>query len=180
MPFVKARVAVEELDAKRWVLLEPLEYKAGSQSFIVPKGFKTDFASIPFGLGWLAPSYGLYTKAAILHDYLYDSKSVSRADADGIFRRTMHELGVSFLRRWTMWAAVRFSSGLKGIKPSEFLIWLVVAVPMIIFLAIPSIVVLIWSAMFWVLEYIVFGTLKPFSRKKVCKPTFFMKQRPKY
>lgn len=178
MPFVKSTAAVEELDARRWVLLEPLEYKGKIESFTVPKGFKTDFATVPVVFTWLVPRYGLYTKAAILHDYLYDTKVVNKADADGIFRRVMRELGVSFLRRWMMWAAVRTTSGLKAAKPSEIIQWILVAIPSVLFLAIPSLVVLIWLAIFWVFEYIVFGALKPFSRKKVHRPTFFMDQIP--
>jgi hypothetical protein len=35
---------------------------------------------------------------------------ISRIDADGIFRQAMRELGVPFLRRWIMWAAVRLGA----------------------------------------------------------------------
>jgi Protein of unknown function (DUF1353) len=35
---------------------------------------------------------------------------ISRIDADGIFRQSMRELGVPFLRRWIMWAAGRIRS----------------------------------------------------------------------
>lgn len=174
MAFIKPKIVVEELDSQCWVLLEPLEYKGRYQSFTIPKGFKTDFATVPLVLTWLVPRYGLYTKAAILHDYLYDTKVVNKADADGIFRRVMRELGVSFLRRWMMWAAVRTSSGLKDAKLGEVLTWLLVAIPSIVFLAIPILVVLIWLIAFWVLEHIMFGVLKPFSRKKVPRPTLFM------
>jgi hypothetical protein len=55
-----------------------------------------------------------YTKAAILHDYLcrvaVPEGRISRIDADGIFRQAMRELGVPFLRRWIMWAAVRLGA----------------------------------------------------------------------
>jgi len=179
MPFIKPHVVVKEIDSKYWQLIEPIRYKAKHQEFIVPKGFKTDFATVPPIFTWLIPTYGLYTKAAILHDYLCKKKIISRADADGIFRRTMRELGVSFIRRWMMWAAVRADSLLKGASIGEIIIWLLIAIPSLIFLAIPSLVVFIWLAMFWVLEYIIFGTLKPLSRKRVNKPRFFMSQSQK-
>lgn len=172
MPFISGNVVVKELGADTWQLLKPLIYKGKHQTFTVPAGFKTDFASIPPALAWLGSRYGVYSKAAILHDYLWDSKDVNRSDVDGIFRRTMRELGVSFLRRWVMWAAVRTSGKLKDADFKEVLTWALVAIPAIIFLAIPAIIVTTWLAMFWVLEYIIFGSLKPFSHKKVNKPRF--------
>jgi hypothetical protein len=63
---------------------------------------------------WFIPRYGRYTKAAILHDYLCSkavpAHTISRIEADGIFRQAMRELGVPFLRRWIMWAAVRLGA----------------------------------------------------------------------
>ena len=59
--------------------------------------------------------YGRYTRAAILHDYLWRFRvgnatdPVSRRDADRLLRRVMRELGVPFLRRWIMWTAVRWA-----------------------------------------------------------------------
>ncbi|HVL90877.1 MAG TPA: DUF1353 domain-containing protein, partial [Actinomycetota bacterium] len=60
----------------------------------------------------MLPRSGRYTKAAVLHDHLWRTPidGVSFGDADGIFRRCMRELGVPFLRRWLMWAAVRLNS----------------------------------------------------------------------
>jgi hypothetical protein len=63
---------------------------------------------------WFLPRYGRYTKAAILHDYLWrvvvPGGQLSRLQADGIFRQAMRELNVPFLRRWIMWAAVRWGA----------------------------------------------------------------------
>ena len=67
---------------------------------------------------WLLPRYGRYTKAAILHDHLWrvavPAGELSLRDADGILRRALRELGVPFLRRWLMWAAVRYGALKKG------------------------------------------------------------------
>src|SRR5438128_8684285 len=96
-----------------WELVEPLVYEGNTHTFTVPAGSSTDFASVPGLFQWLLPRSGRYTKAAVLHDSLWRGKSsvsVSRSDADGIFRRAMSELGVPFLRRWVMWAAVRWDS----------------------------------------------------------------------
>jgi hypothetical protein len=80
----------------------------------VPVHKRTDFASVPRAFVWFIPRYGRYTKAAILHDYLCSvavpAGRIGRIDADGIFRQAMRELGVPFLRRWIMWAAVRLGA----------------------------------------------------------------------
>jgi hypothetical protein len=80
----------------------------------VPVHERTDFASVPRVFVWFIPRYGRYTKAAILHDYLcgiaVPAGRISRIEADGIFRQAMRELGVPFLRRWIMWAAVRLGA----------------------------------------------------------------------
>lgn len=59
-------------------LLEPLEYRVGSEDsqevIVVPTGFETDFASIPFGMRNLFPPLGLHARAAIVHDFLYLTK----------------------------------------------------------------------------------------------------------
>ncbi|WP_131769358.1 DUF1353 domain-containing protein [Candidatus Protofrankia californiensis] len=116
MPFLSDRIFVEEIDDVRWRLLEPVIYEGKEQVFTVPKGFGTDFASVPRFLTWLVPTYGRYTKAAVLHDWLWklaDAGDFDRADADGIFRRAMRELDVAFLRRWLMWADA-WKSGTSG------------------------------------------------------------------
>ena len=74
----------------------------------------TDFASVPRFAVWLIPTYGRYTAPAILHDYLITDMipagRISSADTDGLFRRAMRELGVPPVKRWLMWAGVRWGA----------------------------------------------------------------------
>ena len=70
MVFVDGDVLVRQVDAKQWELREPVVYQGAQETFTVPTGFRTDFASIPRLVVWLIPRYGLYTRSAILHDYL--------------------------------------------------------------------------------------------------------------
>jgi hypothetical protein len=105
--------------ATAWTLTSPLIW-TGSQgdTFTVPVGFVTDFATVPRFLHWLVLPYGAYTRAAVLHDYLIEERinhpdpdmRVPSRDVDGIFRKVMEELGVPWTKRWTMWAAVRAAS----------------------------------------------------------------------
>lgn len=164
MAFVGSGLVVEELDAKFWRVVEPLVYQGDSQEFVIPTGFRTDFASVPRALVWLVPRYGAYTRAAILHDYLRSSQLVSTADADGIFRRCLRELGVSIPRRWMMWTAVRFGSGLHGASLGAIVIWVLIAVPSVVFLAIPVIVVQTFLVLFWLVELMIWGVARVMAR----------------
>lgn len=113
MPFTEENpVVVRELAGFMWRLEQPLEYQGRDDTFLVPAGFETDFASVPRALVWLIPAYGDYTRAAILHDYLLTERlgEISSTDIDGIFRRVLQELGTSFGRRWLMWAGVRWGA----------------------------------------------------------------------
>ena len=99
---------------KRWTVERPFSYEAKRETFTVPAGFTTDFASVPRVFTWLLPRYGTWTQAAILHDYLWSISGdgrIDKYDADGIFNRSMRELGVPYLRRWIMWTAVRWAAG---------------------------------------------------------------------
>ena len=75
----------------------------------VPVGFKTDGASIPKVVWSLvgSPWTGKYTKAAMVHDYLYRIRIYSRKRSDLIFYQAMKILGVPLWKRWAMHKAVR-------------------------------------------------------------------------
>ncbi len=80
------------------------------ESYIVPKGFETDLASIPSILSPLFPKVGDNLPAAILHDFLYSAKSpygLTRKNADLEFLKAMGQFGVKAWRRWLMYCAVR-------------------------------------------------------------------------
>jgi hypothetical protein len=61
-----------------WTIEEPFFYKIGNEnsqeSVVVPKGFETDFASVPRVFWTIIPPDGKYTKAAVVHDYLYNKR----------------------------------------------------------------------------------------------------------
>ncbi len=72
----------------------------------VPAGFVSDFASVPRIFWRVAPPWGPYSEAAVVHDWLYRT-GYPRAEADATFRRLMARAGVRFPLRWAMWVAVR-------------------------------------------------------------------------
>jgi hypothetical protein len=126
-------VSVRAYTATTWSLTTPLIWTGSKgDTFAVPVGFVTDFATVPRFLHWLVSPYGGYTRAAVLHDWLLvqlagwtdrynGGRNLDMAlpenlppadsrDCDGIFRRVMEELGVPWAKRWTMWAAVRVAA----------------------------------------------------------------------
>jgi Protein of unknown function (DUF1353) len=101
-------------DNRQWALLLALTYRIGSSQFAitVPAGFVTDFASIPqlFWSTGLAPD-GRYSKAALVHDYLYWTQLCRRSQADNIFLIAMKESAVAAFTRNLVYAAVRVAGG---------------------------------------------------------------------
>jgi hypothetical protein len=114
VPFEPGSLTVSRVDANTWSLVDRLVYRGTRQRFVVPTGFRTDFATVPRVVTWLIPRFGAYTLAVILHDWLVSegirSGVVSAREADGLFRRVMRESGVPVLRRWLMWAGVRWGA----------------------------------------------------------------------
>ena len=85
-------------DNKFWIITEDMTYIIGktTERITVPKGFVTDFASIPQAL-W---SLGLtpqaqYSRAAIVHDYLYWTQGCTREQSDRLLVIAMKESNVS-------------------------------------------------------------------------------------
>jgi hypothetical protein len=70
VPFEPGSLTVSRVDANTWALVDELVYQGRWERFVVPAGFRTDFASVPRVVTWLVPRFGAYTLAAILHDWL--------------------------------------------------------------------------------------------------------------
>jgi hypothetical protein len=161
MPFRgDAEVVVKQIDDENWEVMKALEYAGKVDRYSVPPGTNTDFASVPRAFVWFLPRYGSYTKAAILHDYLWRTRAATGAmdwvDADGVFRRAMRELNVPFLRRWIMWAAVRWAAlsktgGRKGWLRDGWRV-LLVTVLSLPFVIPPALLIVISLAAFYLLE----------------------------
>ena len=162
MPFI-TDLTVTERSAGKWELTNDLVYQGKIETFTIPAGFVTDFASVPRLFTWLVPSTGEYTKCAVLHDWLLETKAVSRCDADGIFRRTMREMGVAILRRRVMWAAVRVAGGSASCGIMQSLAVIGIAL-VILPVAIPgTLLVLAALIVLFLAELTVWGVMKAFG-----------------
>jgi hypothetical protein len=100
-------------DGSNWMIQSHVIHEiAENRRFIVivPRGFVTDFASIPQPLQLLRgrlSTTGRYGNAAVVHDYLYWRQDCTRAQADNILAMAMKEAGVSLLERKIIYEAVR-------------------------------------------------------------------------
>jgi len=182
-------VDVRQVDDQDWVTLRSLAYQAKTDDFEVPVNERTDFASVPRVFVCFIPPYGRYTKAAILHDYLCSiavpAGRISRIEADGIFRQAMRELGVPFLRRWIMWAAVRLGAltnpaGREKWWTEAWRVALIAAVALPVITPAAAVIV-VSLVVFYVVEFVVWIPLEAAHgirerrhspAKKVNRPTF--------
>ena len=105
----------------------------------------TDLASVPGPLRWFLNTYGVHTPAALVHDRLIGLDpplpGMQDAYADRFFRFMLDDLGVPWMRRWMMWAAVAMRTRWDGsaIKRASLVVWLIAAIAGIVTLAIGAI-----------------------------------------
>lgn len=92
-----------------WVLLAPLVYQSdvAQRVFTVPQGFVTNFASVPKIPGVYELFGGVGDAAAALHDWLYTTHPVDRAEADSVLREALRVQGVAEWKADAMYDAVR-------------------------------------------------------------------------
>lgn len=105
------KLRTEDVDDGTGVLTDPLVALLDDEVRItVPRGFKTDYASVPrIPLAYLLAG-GIARRASVLHDYLY-AKQVDREWADNVFLGAMEADGVAWWRRKLMYQAVRMFGG---------------------------------------------------------------------
>ena len=108
-----------------FVLAEPICYEVGGlgsgEPIDVPKGFVTDFASIPrIFLPIIGQEHG--RRAAIVHDWLYATDGLNgkytRQQCDQIFLEALGILDVSWVKRHLMYLAVRAGGWLPWRNPA--------------------------------------------------------------
>lgn len=95
-----------------YFLVEPITWQPnpglqGLPTVQVPKGFVTDFATIPRAFWSLLRPDGEYAHAAVIHDYLYWSQTTSKEVADSIFKLAMEDLNVAPATVATLYNAVK-------------------------------------------------------------------------
>ena len=96
-------------------------YPLTHQVIRVPRGFETDFASIPIWISAVFNPIGDDAEAAVVHDWLYAvGEPGQREQADSIFLYAMEQSKVPILQRKTMYEAVRAGGAANYGAPSEW------------------------------------------------------------
>lgn len=107
-----------------------IDSEHGHEYVVIPKGYRTDFASIPGLFRIFYERVGQHSKAALVHDYIYDTRGVSlttapgvkrpvsRSEADRIFLQAMEVLGVRYTKRRAFWFGVRVGGWWAWMKRS--------------------------------------------------------------
>ena len=88
----------------------------------IKKGFDFDGASIPKWLWSIygSPLNGNYVVASLIHDGLYASQKVSKRVSDKIFLDIMKQSKVGYIKRTSMYLAVKMFGGKDWKEASEY------------------------------------------------------------
>ena len=107
-------------DQSYWVLTEDYIYQfpESKVKIKVPRGFVTDFASIPESFRPAFSEKSAKSNAAIVHDYLYWDQSCGRGQADRIMQLAMKDAGISSVEVLLIYGALKFG-GRSGWKMNE-------------------------------------------------------------
>ena len=91
-------------------------------SVTVKKGFDFDGASIPKWLWSIygSPLNGNYVVASLIHDGLYASQKVSKSLSDKIFLDIMKQSNVGYIKRTSMYLAVKMFGAKDWKEASEY------------------------------------------------------------
>jgi hypothetical protein len=96
-----------------WILQTPVRYRVGATNdqIIVPAGFVTDRASIPYLVQWLIPKDGRHSVPAIIHDYLYWTGTCTQRQADRLLMHAMADSRAPSWQRRMIYKAVDLFGG---------------------------------------------------------------------
>jgi hypothetical protein len=110
-------------DDVQFKLIAPLIYQSdiAGQTFIIPAGFVTDFASVPR----VPILYGLFGDRAhhesVPHDFIYQTHITTKALADKVFLEAMKARGKSrFVRFGMYWGVVLGGASSYKSGPSRY------------------------------------------------------------
>ena len=95
---------------KLWVVDKPWPFVVEGEWFLVPAGFLTDLASIPWFARWLFPKRGPYDAEAVIHDFLIVTKDMHNIPSE-VVHRIWHDsvklLPINRFRKFGLGWAVR-------------------------------------------------------------------------
>ena len=113
---------VNIVDENVYILLEDVVIESLGYKTTVKAGFDFDGASIPKWLWSIygSPLNGDYVVASLIHDGLYASQKVSKSVSDKIFLDIMKQSNVGYIKRTSMYLAVKLFGGKAWKKSNEY------------------------------------------------------------
>ena len=113
---------LEIINENLFILSRDVEVEALGYSITVKKGFDFDGASIPKWLWSIygSPLNGNYVVASLIHDGLYASQKVSKSISDKIFLDVMKQSNVGYVKRTSMYLAVKLLGGKAWKEATEY------------------------------------------------------------
>jgi hypothetical protein len=180
VPF-RTPLSVRHEVGEEWRLLDPLVFEGRDDYFVMRKGFKTDFASIPRPVRWLFDTAGTNSEPGVLHDAVWreskrDDGKLPRVDpwdADGLFRRALRESGATAMTRALMWIAVRavaIAAGRFGRSGPSLPVKVGQVTGMaaagVVSVGAPTAVAVVGRVFYWVIEWLVAVPWHLFERAK--------------
>ena len=113
---------VNIVDENVYILLEDVVVESLGYKTTVKAGFDFDGASIPKWLWSIygSPLTGNYVVASLIHDGLYASQKVSKRLSDKIFLDIMKQSSVGYIKRTSMYLAVKLFGGKDWNKANEY------------------------------------------------------------
>ena len=105
-----------------FILLEDVVVESLGYKIVVKAGFDFDGASIPKWLWSIygSPLNGNYVVASLIHDGLYASQIVSKSLSDKIFLDLMKQSKVGYVKRTSMYLAVKMFGGKDWKEANEY------------------------------------------------------------
>lgn len=88
-------------------LVEDCEFTHGDINLIIPKGYTTDFASVPQFLWWLIPPHCNASMPSIVHDYTCEFGILPRWKCDLIFLELLKKEKIKSWQYYLMYGYVR-------------------------------------------------------------------------
>ena len=110
------RLQTYRLSNGRRMLLRPLLVEVpgswGGRTILIPKGFDTDYSSIPSCLHWIV-RWSKVDVAGVVHDWLYRRGNLTRWDADKVWRLVARSgpHSANWLQAWTCWLGLWLFGG---------------------------------------------------------------------
>ena len=113
---------LEIINENLFILSKDKVVESLGYSITVKKGFDFDGASIPKWLWSIygSPLNGNYVVASLIHDGLYASQKVSKKVSDKIFLDIMKQSNVGYIKRTSMYLAVKMFGGKDWKEASEY------------------------------------------------------------